>query len=686
MSRIDITNNQEQPEEKLDPPWFIRKKSKKERLEWFKKAKEQLEKVSEARINTHVNNILWYLGEYDRTLEYRMIVPGQGERMVPRRVLPRIFSHLYDITEQRVAKLSRYKPTIEVVPTNSETSDWQQSRLYKTCLDAVSRRAHMDLLMQEIERWCAVCGEVLTEVVWNPAIGDRVKRGAIERVGDVEIKLKAPWTWLPAPSHHRDGIRWGIDIVEVLHIEEARKKYDKASLEPDTNKYIFSFNQELHEKREDEVVVYRVIEPPNEYNDTGCFWTIINDELVGETETYPYSHNEFPFEWHTDIDVPGRLFPISFYQHLQPIQHVYNRLTSIMVRNALLVGHPHILMPKGAAKIEAFTNAPTAIEFSGTIEPKIATFNSIPNEFFTFRKEVLQELGQIGGIQGVSRGAPPSGVRAASMLRFYEEQEEQRASTQIIKHNELIRKIFLKAASIIADYYPLNKERLIRVVGKENQYKVQTFIESKPSSEYDVIIVNSTGFAESKAGRLEELQLIQQMAPGVLTPEQIADVLELKNTQKAYDIATAALRQAEEENELFLDGKDVAAPTPYQDLIVHWRTHMILFNSSTWENHVSDKDKEKAYLHMATTERLMEEKAEKNPTFNQLLATIAGYPAFWVPTPKPDLNGGAGAALPQPMMEPPMPMGPLPPGGLAEMAAPAPPVPLNGAPPNVGQI
>lgn len=631
-------------------------------ITWFQETLPLLEDYSKDRIETMVNNLLWYTGEYDKSLEYRIVAPGQAEKNLPRRVLPRIFNHLYDITEQRVAKLSRYKPSFEVVPTNREENDRLVSRLMKTCLDATARRVHVDFLMQELERWTAVFGECYFGIEWDKNIGDRVKARSLERIGDVSIYIKAPWTVLPEPKRNWADVNWLIDIYEIIHIDEARKKYGKPSLAPDGKRNIFSFNADVQEKREDEVVIYRIIHKPNEYLPEGNVTTLTHDTILNESDKYPYSHFDFPFERHTDIDVPGRLFPMSFYQHIKPIQHVYNKLTSMITRNILLTAHPKVLMPKGAAKIEAFSNAPTVIEYAGPIAPEVLTFNSVPAEMFQFRDAVKMELGQVSGIQGVSRGAPPPGARAASMLRFYEEQEEQRASTQIIKHNEMIRRTFLKAAGVIGDYYPAgSKDRLIRVVGKENQYQIEAFQGAKISSEYDVIIINSTGFSESMAGRLEEIQLLQQYAPGILSPDQIADVLELKNPQKAYDISTSAIKHAEEENQRFLDGKDVPPPKKYQDLIVHWRTHMIMMNSSTWENSTPEGIKRSMEDHILATEYLMEEKAVQNVAFAQLLQALPGYPAFWTPTPQPapqaqvSAPSSEGATVPTPMGAPGLP-------------------------------
>lgn len=637
--RLDFNANPEANAKPIDPPWVIWKKSKKERVKWFQETRPTLELLSEPRIVTQINNLLWYTGEYDKTLEYRIVVPGRGEASVPRKIVPRIFNHLYDITEQRVSRLSRLKPSFEVVPTNRQEADRTSARLMDICLKAVARRVQMDHLMQEIERWTAVFGECLIDIVWDPYIGDKVAQGKTERIGDVAVKIKEPWYYFPEPKRRYVDVNWMIMIDDIVHVEEARKRFNNNKIEPDGKKNIFSFNPDLEEKREDEIVIYKVVQKPCHYSPDGGVTYFVNDEIQEDLQNYPYSHGDFTFERHTDIDVPGRLFPISFFQHIQPIQHVYNRLTSMMVRNALLVGHPHILMPTGAAKIEAFGNGPTVISYNGQREPKILTFNSIPQEFFQLRASVKDELGQVAGIQGVSRGAPPSGVRAASMLRFYQEQEEQRASTQIIKHNELIRRIFFKIAATIGDYYPVTgQDRLIRVLGKENEYLIEDFESAKMSSEYDIIILNSTGFSETMSGRLEEIALINEIEKStgqlLLTPQEKADVLELKNPQKAYDIVTASLRLAELNNERFLQGKYVPEPQKFWDLITHWRTTMILLNSPQWQK-VPPEMQDSAYEHMLILEQLMEEKGKMNQAFMQRLSGLEGYPAFYVPTPPP---------------------------------------------------
>lgn len=666
----------------IKPPWTVwgRRSSEEERLDWFLNARPVLEKISEERIEEATNNLLWYTGEYDKTLEYRMVLPNQtGEQRIPRKLLPRIFNQLFELTEQNVSRLCRYRADFEVVPTNREEKDRVVARLLDLALQAMARRERIDFLMPEIERWKTVFGELLVWVEWDKNIGDRKGFRSLERVGDVQIKLFEPWRFFPEPRHSRHDVTWMIVIKDIIHIEEARKKFKMTSLEPDDKTHILSFNSDVYEKRHDDVVVYELWQKPTEFLPEGAVTTFCADRIVDEVETYPYSHLELPGEWYTDLDIPGKMFPKSIYSQIKPVQHCYNRLTSLMVRNQLLTQHPHVLLPEGSAKIEAFTNQPSVIRYSpiAGAKPEVVTFSGLNQETLQLWNEFEKVMEKLFGVQGVSRGAPPPGTRSNSMLRFYEEQEEQRATTAISKHNELIRQMYKKAASIMCDYYPTSSaDRLIRVVGKENEYLIDSFVGTKPSSEYDVIIINSTGFSRSMAGRLEEIERLQQVAPGLLSPQQMMDVLELKNPQKAYDIMTASLKFAEMINELILSGKDLPEPREYWDLIVHWQQTMIMMNSPQWAK-VPPQVQQAAEDHVLALEMLMADKAAVNPAFAQKLGMLELYPAFFVPEPALEAEATKPA---EPQAPAPMPMDPgmMPPPG-----APMPPMagPAAGLPP-----
>jgi len=578
------------------------------------------------------------------------VAPGVSETAVPRKLIPRIFNQLYELTEQRVSRLSRYKADFQVTPKGLKQTARIKAKLYDSALHFISTKNRMDQRMMELEKQTAIFGESYLCLEWDPKAGDQIEPRSTKRHGDIKITVKEPYKVLLEPKEKWDEVTWSIDLLDILHVDEARKRYKMNSLEPDNSTTVLSTGWDYREKRPDELVVWRLIQRPTEFINNGAITLFCGGKIVEDIDEYPYSHFMFPFLRHTDIDVPGRLHGMSFYQHLKPIQHVYNRLTSIMTRNILLCGHPHLAVQAGSFKLENFTNGPTVMKYGRDEKPPQAiTFSSVTPEQFTFKDSVKGEMEQLANVSGVSRGNPPSGTRAESMLRFYEEQEEQRNTTAIAKRNELIRYAYLMMGSIANDYYPKGDiDRLIRILGEENQTLLEEFIDTRFVSEYDVELLNSTGFSRSMTGRLEEIRLISEIDPNLLTSEQKADVLELRNPQKAYDVMTSSLRTAELYCQQLLAGREIPQPKMYWDLIVHWRQMMIMLNSSAWQL-VPDDVEARAMDHLLTLEVLMADKAAQNPAFAQKLGMLEMYPVVHILPPaiptQPSGGGEAAGAL-----------------------------------------
>lgn len=643
-------------------------KSEKGCLQWFSKNQPILERLHENRIRRMNNNLCWYLNEIGTAGQARMILGNRQIAPIGGEMLQVLVGHLYDLTEQRVSRLSTYKPAFDVAPTHNEESDRITARLMKPVLDAIARNNNLDFLVQDIQRWASIFGEVFCSVDWNKNLGDKDEKG--NPIGDVEIKIKDPYFVFYAPNRNWKDVPFFTEVHEILHIEEARAKYKIPSLQTDNTSTVYSFSPDYEAmKAGDEIVIYRVVYKPSEYLPNGLIFKVAGKQILElEYENYAWSHNKLPYVRHTDIDVPGRVFPISYYNYLIPLQHTYNKLTALINRNISLTAHPKWMAQKGSVDMKALGNtASIALYNPGAPKPELAVFNSVPQDVFNFRSDMRSEMQTISGVQGVSRGSPPPGARAASMLKFYEEQEVQRSSTQIMKHNEMIRDIVTMAGGIVGDRYPEAPERLIRTVGKSNRYKIMRLTEVKISSNYDIIIQNSTGFSESKSGRIEEIGFIQQNVPGLLKPQQIADILEIAQPQKAYDIMTSALNRAEEENSDFMDGMVVGAPEVSDDHFTHWDTHVIFMQSETFRR-LPKRYKDNFIQHVKIHEKYMEDMGMKSPLMQQQLDALPNYPIFWVKDPMAMPPQAPQAPAPMPDMSGQPPMGAVPaPMGIPEM-------------------
>lgn len=654
-------------------------KSPKAIAKWFSNVQPNLEKLHENRIRRMNTNLGWYCNEFGTGA--RMII-GSRNVAIPVEQLGVLVGHIYDLTEQRVSRLASYKPAFDVAPTHNEESDRITARLMKPILDAVARNNNLDFLIQEIQRWASVFGEVFAGVDWDKSMGDKDEKGNF--IGDVRIYTKEPFFVFYEPKVDWRKVSFITEIDEIIHVEEARKKFNLPELKPEGINTLYSFSvDDDGMKAADEVVVYRIIYKPSVYLPNGLVCRVIGKHVVEiQTEKYPWSHNDFPYERHTDIDVPGRVFPMSFYNYLIPMQSTYNKLTALINRNIMLTAHPKWMAQKGSVDMKALGNtAGIALYNPGAPKPELMTFNSVNQDTYTFRSDMRSEMQTVSGIQGVSRGSPPAGARAASMLKFYEEQEVQRSSTIIGKHNTLIRKILTKAGGVVGDHYPEQPNRLIRVVGKQNRYKILRLTQEKISSNYDVIIQNSTGFSESKSGRIEEIGFFQQNLPGFLKPAQIADILEIAQPQKAYDITTGALNNAEEENSDFVDGLSVGAPIVSDDHVTHWDTHLVFMQSESFKR-LPKRYQDGLINHVKVHEMFMEHMREKSPMIAQQIDSLPNFPVFWtkaeeppapvappMPPAPPGIPNGAMQPLQDPAALPPMPQDP---GAGTEMGMPQP--------------
>jgi len=220
----------------------------------------------------------------------------------------------------------------------------------------------------------------------------------------------------------------------------------------------------------------------------------------------------------------------------------------------------------------------------------------------------------------------PPNTRSGIQISRLQNIERQGQASKAFKRNDFMLRVLEKAASVAGDYYPETSDRhLLRVVGKENSVDVLSLKGVKISSKYAIYIQNSSGFAADTAVRIEELGFIRQNLPGLVLPQQEADILGLRSPQKFYDITTAALRTAEAENDTMNDGRSVPAPLKEEDHIQHWITHVIDFNTMAYKR-MDPKVRKLKLDHLMVHEMWMEEIAAQNPMFKQKLAALDRYP------------------------------------------------------------
>lgn len=651
-------------------------------IKWFQEHLPKVEEFNKPRIYEMWNNILWYTGDILNLIDNRVRYPDfTGFADKTRKVMPFWIAHLSSLVDRRANDLATLRPDFDCMATNLEENDRVTARVMKVILEHIKRFNEAEILFFNTERTNGMCGEAVGVIDWNENVGDRKAGDPEEREGEVTIREIPPWWLLYWPCRNFMQSKMAFLVHEILHVDEARKKYNKNDIEPDKRDRLYDFASPwAGEVWSEEVTVFRVVYPPDEFLPEGLDVLCTREKVLKlNHKKYPYTHASFPFEVHSDIVVPGRVFPYSVLRYAKPIQHTYNYFSGLIKKAAYHVSHPKWMTVRGGCNIQSLGNAMTVVQHKVGMEPKLVTYPFAQPELFTFRASMKSEMEQIMGSSPLSRGEVPPNTRSGVQISRLQNIEAQGRKSQADKRNDFMRRVLKKAASVAGDKYPqTSKEHVVRIVGRENAIDVVNLKDVKISAEYDITIQNATGFSPDMAGRLEEIGFIRQQLPGLLTPQQELDILGTRNVQKYYDIPTAALRAAEAENEIMNDGREIPGAFKEEDHLQHWITHAIDMQTASHKK-LPERIRKMKAEHLATHEMWMEKIAETNMAFKQKLATLDRYPMFFnINQDKLALESQMGT--PPPTFE--LPQGGPPPEGLV---APTPQPPQAAPPPKIGK-
>lgn len=630
-----------------------------------------------------------------------------------------VVNHLYDITEQKVARAVKFRPNVSVLPVQDEQEDRYSAKMAKMVYDHVYDQQRLDYHNQEAVRSAHIGGEAYLFCEWNPDAGDELEESKRAREEDQVLPLldengeeikdalgnKREINTKDNPVNKGEIELWvesGYNIFldmkedyrdcefmfrrEVCGTAELKKRYpNKAGkLNPDKSAKYFDFSRfEEQSLRRQTWVIHCYVR--NARYAPGGRYIKFTRGCILENRELGYSHGDFPCERLYEIKVPGQLHGQSAYVHGRSLQAHYNNMSSMELRNLYMLGHPKIAVPYKSCNLESLGNDATILQYKGPVKPEVLSFNPTPPQVADQKQHLVEVMGQIMGVHGVSRGEPPPGVKAGVALQFLAEQEHERQNAFIANYNEFVRRSAQKIISTAGDYYQAEDDRVLRVIGKDNEYLTEYLDPKYLTKAFDYKIQNSSALPRSMPARTQQILDLQETFPDMFSREQVMDMLELGNTQRMYDESTAVIKMAEQAFENLCDGKESAPPEKWQDHINWWK----VFSARIQSIRFSKLDQERKNMildHIEAREMLMMEKAEKNPAFMQEVEALAQWPLMYekpLPPPPPPMPPG------EEMMPPPgdmgMPPEAMPPEAMGAPGMGPPPPPMMPNLPNLEQ-
>ena len=658
MSYFDEIADESPDKINVKPFHAINKKDEKELLEWCIKVVETLEKQGITRSSVMRSNLETYRGA---VTTYKRSDLRKSERQFLNRVNKFIVNHLHDMTETRISQLSRLKPAVNVLPTNDEYEDRNAAKAVKYLIDHLWYINNIDEIRQKMLRNAFIFGESYCFITWNKDKGDlhpmyvkardmgisldfldekgnpildsngkaiKISPDKPIKIGDVDYEIEVPWRVYLQRQSSFDKVEYCFR-VGVTSTETLKKDYPKqaSKIKRTSNVKLYDSENLSQHLLEEETVYYEFYHKKTKYCPNGYYVKFTKD-IILEVKDLPFSHGDLPLVRITDMDVPEILNGVSQYEMVKPIQTMHDNLSTLLAKNIYMMGHAKWVMPRGACKIESLGNDNTIVQYQGPVAPQMIQTQPNPPEAYNFRNMLREEMGQIYGIQGVSRGTPPKGVTAAVALQFLNEQEQERNNTTVIKHNDMIKNIAKMTIAVAGDYYDPDDGRMLRIVGKNNKYAIRHFDTANLYKSYDVRLELGSGLPESKAGKVQRIIEIMQMKPDLLSNERWMDLLDLADTEKMNSLITVAVRAAESENEDMMAGRPVGDPEEFEDHIVHWKVHTKAMQERTFKEECPPEYRKEVMEHIAIHEFLMVEKARANPLFQAKLAELPLFPVF----------------------------------------------------------
>ncbi len=602
-----------------------------------------------------------------------------------------VINHIYDITEQKVSRSVKFKPNVAYIPVNDEVEDRHAARVAKMTADFTAYNQRLDHKLEKAVRNAIVTGEGWVFIDWDPDLGPELKESkeARERNEDIPLydeegkPIKDQFGKQRTVKPSEDPINIGdvcVELVSAHHvIPERKREFEKCNflfreqivdvavlknryrnkadrIKPDHEDEFYDFTNFEETKLIRETFVYHFYHKKTREVPKGRYIKFTRDVIL-ENRDLPYSHGEFPCERLVEIEIPNDVRGRGSFINLRHLQAHINNLTSMQIRNQYMASHPKWFVPHGAIKLESLANDLTIVQYRGPVPPQLQQANPTGQETPKLRETIIQEMGQISGVHGVSRGEPPAGIKAGVALQFLAEQEHERQNSFAMRYNEYIRRIYKKITQTQADYYSEDDERIVRIIGKENEYMSEYLDPKYLNKNFDVTIQNTSALPKSVAARTQQVIDLNDSFPGMFTQEQVIDMLDLGKSRRFFNEATAAVRAAEEVFEEMINGRPVPLPEEYDDLIQYWK----VFSSKIQEYSFKKRPpqiKMAVLDHLRAIEMLMWDKMATNQAFAGQVGTLTNYPLIFKPEvtpnqaqmakdiPEPEAPVAAGGAPP----------------------------------------
>lgn len=283
----------------------------------------------------------------------------------------------------------------------------------------------------------------------------------------------------------------------------------------------------------------------NENIPKGGVVVMIQGEIVGMSDGWPYDHEEFPFAHITGIET-GTFYRRSVIGTMIPLQNELNRTYAQIVKHRNIALKPMMFYDSGSLdpkKIisKAGTYIPIAL---GANRPTAVPLQDLSQAFWNLIDKIEAELQNITGQHDVTQASAPGADTAASAIAQLQEADNNFLSGWL----QSIERVFEQTArhflALAVQFW--DQPRLVKLAGDDMSYDVQELMGSDLKHGTDIRMEPGTGLPDSKAARIA--LITDWMKNGFIPVDVGMDALEMGTLGRLYRVIKVDQDQAIREN------------------------------------------------------------------------------------------------------------------------------------------
>lgn len=456
----------------------------------------------------------------------------------PSRLLKQSRVHVNRIlptVQNRLAKLCKSPPRYDVPPNSSDEEDKDAARLAVQVLNQLWETAQVNRKRIPLTMWVQQCGIAYFKVCWDPTLGARkaVKRDGVKDEdgadvydivtdGDIRVDVCSFFEVFPDPlAKSWDEVRH-VTHAKIRPIDYFAEKYpEKGALVKEEECWL---NSLTYEQR---------INAINTTSGAGAANSSMKNSAIEmsyyekASAKHPYGRHiicangvklkdgvlpidELPFVKFDDIVVGGKFNAEAIITHLRPLQDQINRGKTMRAAwlNRTLTGKYTVARGANLAREALNDQSGEILEYDQVpntpdAAPKALDVPSIPQYAYQEEDTLKLDMDDTAGINQASRGQMPSASIPAIGMQMLVEQDDTRIGIESESHEYSYADLGRVMLKFVAEYY--NTERLLKVVGKNQEYLVRKFKGSDLRENFDVKVIRGSTLPGSKTLKRQEI-------------------------------------------------------------------------------------------------------------------------------------------------------------------------------------